>query len=270
MISAVLLAAVHCPEVVQGFDFSCFQTMFFSDVWFGPALTVLVITVVSQTAGVILGLPLALGRISRNRLIKTPVDFYLWIFRGTPLLLQILFVYDGTAQLTNNSAWLAPLNHNPFVAGAVTLALNEAAYMTEIIRSGLQAVDPGQLDAAKALGMTRGQALRRVVLPQALRVVVPPTTNEYINMSKNTSLLLFISVHELMQQASNFYSSNFRYFEALLGAAIWYLVITSVLTQIQKRIEDRFGERRDPGRGGQPGFMSRAFVGQRISEASSP
>jgi polar amino acid transport system permease protein len=270
MMSAVLLAALHCPEQVNGFDFQCFQSMLFSNVWFGPALLVLVITLVSQTAGVILGLPLALGRISRNRLVKAPVDFYLWIFRGTPLLLQHLFVYDGTAELTNNSPYLYFLNRDAVIAGAITLALNEAAYMTEIIRSGLQAVDPGQGDAAKALGMTRLLTLRRIVVPQALRIVVPPTTNEYINMSKNTSLLFVISVHELLQQAANFYSANYRTFEALAVAAIYYLLITSFLTQIQKRIEDRFGERQDPGRGRQPGFLRRAFVGQRVSGAASP
>jgi polar amino acid transport system permease protein len=257
----IVLAALSCPEQVNGFDFPCFRSIFLSDVWFGPALLVLVITIVSQTAGVILGLPLALGRISRNPLVRAPVNFYLWIFRGTPLLLQILFVYDGTAELTNNSALLYPLNRNAVIAGAVTLALNEAAYMTEIIRSGLQAVDPGQTDAAKALGMTRWQALRRIILPQALRVVVPPTTNEYINMSKNTSLLVFISVHELLQQAANFYSSNFRYFEALAVAGIWYLLITTVLTQVQKRIEDRFGERQDRGSAVRPGFWRRTLVG---------
>ena len=270
MSAAIVLAALSCPEQVNGFDFPCFRSILLSDVWFGPALLVLVLTIVSQTAGVILGLPLALGRISRNRLVKAPVDFYLWIFRGTPLLLQLLFVYDGTAELTNSSPYLYFLNRDAVIAGAITLALNEAAYMTEIIRSGLQAVDPGQADAAKALGMTRFQTLRRIVVPQALRIVVPPTTNEYINMSKNTSLLVIISVHELMQQASNFYSSNFRYFEALATAAIWYLVITTILTQVQKRIEDRFGERQDPGRGRQPGFLRRTLVGQGLPGGGAP
>jgi polar amino acid transport system permease protein len=259
--AGIVLAALSCPEQVNGFDFPCFRSILFSDVWFGPAVLVLVITVVSQTAGVLLGLPLALGRISRNPLVRAPVNFYLWLFRGTPLLLQILFVFDGTAELTNNSPLLFFLNRDAVIAGAITLALNEAAYMTEIIRSGLQAVDPGQSDAAKALGMTRWQTLRRVILPQALRVVVPPTTNEYINMSKNTSLLVVISVHELLQQAANFYSANFRYFEALAVAAIWYLLITTVLTQVQKRIEDRFGERQDPRSAVRPGFLKRAFIG---------
>jgi polar amino acid transport system permease protein len=258
---SIVLAALSCPEQVSGFDFPCFRSILINDVWFGPALLVLVLTVVSQTAGVILGLPLALGRISRNRLVRAPVNFYLWLFRGTPLLLQILFVYDGTAELTNNSPLLYFLNRDAVIAGAITLALNEAAYMTEIIRAGLQAVDPGQADAAKALGMTRWLTLRRIILPQALRVVVPPTTNEYINMSKSTSLLFVIGVHELLQQASNFYSSNFRTFEALAVAAIYYLVITSMLTQVQRRIEDRFGERRDRGTATGPRFLRRAFVG---------
>ena len=182
---------------------------------------------------------------------------------GTPLLLQILFVYDGTAELTNNSPLLFPITRNAVIAGIVTLTLNEAAYMAEIIRSGLQAVDVGQIDAAKALGMTRWQVTRRIVVPQALRIVVPPTTNEYINMSKNTSLLVVISVHELLQQASAFYSANFRYFEALAVAAIYYLVITSLLTQVQKRIEDRFGERQDREGVAQPGFLRRALMGAR-------
>jgi len=166
-----------------------------------------------------------------------------------------------TTGSTNNSPLLYFLNRDAVIAGAITLALNEAAYMTEIIRSGLQAVDPGQTDAAKALGMTRWQTLRRIILPQALRVVVPPTTNEYINMSKNTSLLLFIAVHELMQEASSFYSSNLRYFESLAVAAIYYLVITSALTFVQKRIEDRFGERQEQRAAVKPGFMRRAFIG---------
>jgi polar amino acid transport system permease protein len=250
-----------CGGDVTGFDVSCFRFILGSDVWFEPFLLVLVITVVAQTAGVILGFPLALARVSPSRLVRAPANFYLWLFRGTPLLLQILFVYDGTAELTNNSPLLFPITRNAVIAGIVTLTLNEAAYMAEIIRSGLQAVDAGQVDAAKALGMTRWTVTRRIVVPQALRIVVPPTTNEYINMSKNTSLLVIISVHELLQQASAFYSANFRYFEALAVAAIYYLVITSLLTFVQRRIEDRFGERLDREGLAQPGFFRRALMG---------
>lgn len=254
---------IHPP--VLEFDFPFFWSILWppwSSPFMGAAGLVLFVTLVSQTAGIILGFPLALGRVSKNPFIKKPVDFYLWLFRGTPLLLQILFVYNGLSELLGNPAWLYPLSRNAVIAGMVTLALNEAAYMTEIIRAGLQAIDPGQLDAAKALGMTRGQAMRQIVIPQAMRIIVPPTFNEYINMSKNTSLLYVIAVQELLLTAQNYYSSNFRYFESLAVAAIWYLVITSILTAIQRQIEGRFGERQDPRELlQQPGFLRRLALG---------
>src|ERR1700675_361989 len=223
-----------------------FFQVLFSTAFIWPAILVIEITLVSQTAGIILGFPLALGRMSRNPLFKLPVDLYLWIFRGTPLILQILFIYDGTAEIFNNPPILYPITRNAIVAGTLALALNEPAYMTEIIRAGLQAVDSGQVDAAKALGMNRWQVMTRIVIPQAMRIIVPPTFNEYINMSKNTSLLVIMGgVAELLYTAQAFYSANFRVFEALGVAAIWYLLITSFLTAIQSAIERRFGERQD-------------------------
>ena len=228
------------------FDSQFFFKILFSTSYIWPAILVVEITLVAQTAGVILGFPLALGRTSRNPLFKVPVDLYLWIFRGTPLILQILFIYDGTAEIFNNPPLLYPITRNAVVAGTLALALNEAAYMTEIIRAGLQAVDPGQVDASKALGMTRLQILRRIVVPQALRIIVPPTFNEYINMSKNTSLLIVMGgVVELIATAQAYYSANFRVFEALGVAAIWYLLITTSLGFVQSMIEKRFGERQD-------------------------
>ena len=232
--------------VFLNFDSKFFFQILFSTAYIGPAILVIEITLVAQTAGIILGFFLALGRMSRNPLFKLPVDFYLWIFRGTPLILQILFIYDGTAEIFNNPPILYPITRNAIVAGTLALALNEAAYMTEIIRAGLQAVDSGQVDAAKALGMNRWQVMTRIVIPQAMRIIVPPTFNEYINMSKNTSLLVIMGgVAELLYTAQAFYSANFRVFEALGVAAIWYLLITSFLTAIQSAIERRFGERQD-------------------------
>jgi len=232
--------------VFLDFDSKFFFQILFSTAYVGPAILVIEITLVAQTAGIILGFFLALGRMSRNPLFKLPVDFYLWIFRGTPLVLQILFIYDGTAELFNNPPILYPITRNAIVAGTLALALNEAAYMTEIIRAGLQAVDPGQVDAAKALGMNRWQVMTRIVIPQAMRISVPPTFNEYINMSKNTSLLVIMGgVAELLYTAQVFYSANYRVFEALAVAALWYLLITTFLTQIQNAIEKRFGERQD-------------------------
>jgi len=232
--------------VFLNFDSKFFFQILFSTAYIGPAILVIEITLVAQTVGIILGFFLALGRMSRNPLFKLPVDFYLWIFRGTPLILQILFIYDGTAEIFNNPPILYPITRNAIVAGTLALALNEAAYMTEIIRAGLQAVDSGQVDAAKALGMNRWQVMTRIVIPQAMRIIVPPTFNEYINMSKNTSLLVIMGgVAELLYTAQAFYSANFRVFEALGVAAIWYLLITSFLTAIQSAIERRFGERQD-------------------------
>jgi polar amino acid transport system permease protein len=249
------------PAVLMEFHFEVFWRNLWSDLFIGPALLVIAITLVAQTAGVILGFPLALGRISKNPLIHLPVDFYLYVFRGTPLLLQVLFISDGTAELFNNPPLLYPITRNAVIAGTLALALNEAAYMTEIIRSGLQAIDPGQYDAARALGMTPWQVTRRIVIPQTLRIALPPTVNEYINMSKNTSLLTVIAVNELLATAERLYSANFRVFEALLVAAMWYLLITTGLTVLQKQIEKRFGERQDIAV--RPGFAARMFTGFR-------
>ena len=260
MTGSILLSVTH-PGVLMDFQFPVFFKALNSDLFFVPVLLVIAITLIAQTAGVILGFPMALARISKNPLVHLPVDLYLYIFRGTPLLLQILFISDGTAELFNNPPFLYPITRNPVVAGTLALALNEAAYMTEIIRSGLQAIDPGQYDAARALGMTPWQLTRRIVIPQTLRVSLPPTVNEYINMSKNTSLLTVIAVTEILATAERQISANLRTFEILSVAAIWYLLITTLLTQIQSRIEKRFGERQDVG--AQAGFAQRMLLGFR-------
>jgi polar amino acid transport system permease protein len=254
----VALAAPLAP--LADFDGGAFMKYLFSDLFFpGAVVLVVAITLIAQTAGIILGFPLALGRISKNPLVHLPVDLYLWLFRGTPLLLQILFFYDGIASLFNNPPSLYFVTRNAVVAGTIALTLNEAAYMTEIIRSGIEAIDPGQYDAARALGMTPLQIARKVVIPQTMRIALPPTVNEYINMSKNTSLLGVISVVELVAVAERIYSSNFKVFEALSVAAIWYLLITTLLTQLQRQVERRFGERQEIATG--PGFARRMFTG---------
>ncbi|MDQ6748222.1 MAG: amino acid ABC transporter permease [Candidatus Dormibacteraeota bacterium] len=256
--SIVLLSAPLAP--LADFDGSLFLRYLFSDLFFPSAvLLVVAITLVAQTTGVILGFPLALGRISRNPLVHLPVDFYLCIFRGTPLLLQTFFFYDGIASLFNNPPSLYFITRNAVVAGTLALTLNEAAYMAEIIRSGIEAIDPGQYDAARALGLTPVQIARRIVIPQTMRIALPPTVNEYINMSKNTSLLGVISVTEILAVSEHIYQSNFKVFEALSVAAIWYLAITTLLTQLQRQVERRFGERQEVSAG--PGFARRLFTG---------
>lgn len=129
----------------------------------------------------------------------------------------------------------------PLVAAFLGLALNEAAYMAEIIRGGIQSVDPGQLDAGRAIGMPPGQLMRRVVLPQAMRVVIPPTGNEVISMLKNTSLVSVLAISDLLYSAQTIYALNYQTIPLLLVACAWYLLLTTVLTAAQSRLERHFG-----------------------------
>jgi polar amino acid transport system permease protein len=165
------------------------------------------------------------------------VFFYTWIFRATPTLLQLLFIWDALPEMSHVFAegWFTP-----FLAASIALSLNEAAYMAEIIRSGLLSVDPGQELAGRALGMSRRRILRRVIVPQAVRIVIPPMGNEFITLLKLTSLATVISVTELLTASQDFYSTNFSYLEAFTAAALYYLFIVSILMFFQSRLEKRF------------------------------
>ena len=184
-----------------------------------------------------LGFFLALGRASTHRSVRGFVFFYTWLFRATPTLLQLLFVWDGLPQVWHGftGSWFSP-----FFAAAVALSLNEAAYMVEIIRAGLLSVDPGQELAGRALGMTRRQILRKVVVPQAIRISIPPMGNEFITLLKLTSLASVISLTELLTASQNFSSTSFSYLEAFTAAALYYLVIVSILMVLQSRLERRY------------------------------
>jgi polar amino acid transport system permease protein len=193
------------------------------------------VAVLAQLAGVLLGLVFALMRVSRNPLINGVSGFYVWFFRGTPVLLQLYILYFGIPQLFNNETLTTELT--AFRAAVIAFAVNEGAYMTEIMRAGILSVESGQMDAAKSVGMTQFQAMRHVVLPQAFRVVVPPTGNEFIAMLKNTSLASAISLVELLQGSALIYSTNFKFMELLVVAAIWYLAMTSVFSLLQAELE---------------------------------
>ena len=176
---------------------------------------------------------------------------YIWLFRGTPLIAQLLF-WNFLAALYPRLSLGVPFGPefvsfdtnqliNQFTACLLGLGLNEAAYMAEIVRGGLQSVDHGQSEAAGALGMSRGQTLRRIVLPQAMRVIIPPTGNETISMLKTTSLVVVIGYFELMTSVQRIYSVNFQTIPLLIVAAIWYLALTSVLSIGQGFVERRYG-----------------------------
>jgi len=204
--------------------------------------------------GITMGLLGALGALSRLPAVRFIVNAYLWIFRGTPVIVQIIFWYDATAELTNNRVNLPAL-----LAGVLALGVNEGAYMTEIVRAGLLSVDRGQLEAARSLGMTYPLAMRRIVIPQAIRIILPPTGNQFIGMLKTTSLLFTIAVPEIYATGVNLYSTNFRYFEVLSVVSIWYLLLTSVLTFVQRRLERRFGYDRMTAGSSGDGMLRRVF-----------
>jgi polar amino acid transport system permease protein len=222
------------------------QRLFHPDSVFFKALWATVyIAVVSQAIGVGLGLVAALMRISRVWPLRVLSGLYVLIFRGTPLLVQIFFVYFGANLLLGFTLIPNTLSFGIFnldgavVAAILALGVNEGAYMREIIRAGIDAIDKGQMEAARSLGMTRGLAMRRIVLPQAARVIVPPLGNEFNAMLKNTSLVFSIGVYEMFSDAEIHYSTTFKPVEFFGAVAIWYLVLTGVWSVIQARIERR-------------------------------
>jgi len=194
------------------------------------------ISVLSQAFGVVLGLVAALMRMSRVAPLRWLSGFYIWIFRGTPVLVQIFFIYTtfNTPSFRFGSVWTIP---SEATTGIIALSVNEGAYMREIIRAGIDSIDKGQMEAAKSLGMRYGLAMRRIVLPRAARVIVPPLGNEFNNMLKTTSLVFTIGVYEMFADAEIGYSNSFLPAEYFLGVAFWYLVLTTVWAFIQAAIE---------------------------------
>lgn len=227
------------------FEWSVVGEYFFSVRVLQGLLLTLELTVISMAIGVALGVLLAVMRLSHNPLVSGASWFYIWLFRGTPVLVQILFWFNITALYPNIGigSWSFDANNliTPFIAAILALGLNEGAYMAEIVRAGILSVDEGQSEAGAALGMSRLQVMRRVVLPQAMRVIVPPTGNEAISMLKTTSLVSVIAVTDLLYSVQLIYAANYRTIPLLLVASIWYLMVTTVLSIGQFYIERHFG-----------------------------
>jgi polar amino acid transport system permease protein len=214
------------------------------------------LTVLAMAIGIVLGVILALMRLSANPLLSTASWIYIWFFRGTPVLVQILVFYNIAALYPTIDLGIpfgpsffhidATTLITPFFAAMLALGLNEGAYMSEIVRAGVISVDEGQFDAAKAVGMKQGQTMRRVVLPQAMRVIIPPTGNETISMLKYTSLASVIAVHDLLYSGQLIYDVNYKVIQLLIVVSIWYLVCTTVLSIGQYYLERYYG-RGGPG-----------------------
>ncbi|MDF3933917.1 amino acid ABC transporter permease [Pseudomonas citronellolis] len=217
-----------------------------SDVYLYGLWLTCVIAVCAMLLGCALGLLAALMRLSSNPLLQYPVRFYVWLMRGTPLLVQIVFLY--TALAAGGVFRFEDLDLGLFIlpgniqAAIIALGLNEGAYMAEIIRAGIGAVDKGQYEAGRSLGMTFPKLMRRIVLPQAFRVIVPPLGNEFNVMLKNTTLVSVIGVQELLLSTQMVTSATFRVFELYLVVAIYFLLLTTLWGFFQRWLEKRFGK----------------------------
>jgi polar amino acid transport system permease protein len=214
-------------------------------------LNTVLLAVIAQAVAIVIGVVIALMRRSANPVARVVAAVYIWLFRGLPVLLQILIWFNLALVFEFVSIPLpftgGYLIHEPtnvivsaFVAALLGLALNESAYMAEIVRAGLNSVDRGQTEAAKSIGMTPATTLRRIVLPQAMRVIIPPTGNDFINMLKGTSMASVIGVTELIHAANNISSNNLLVMETLLAAAIWYMVVVTVASVGQHYLERAF------------------------------
>jgi polar amino acid transport system permease protein len=261
-----LLAAMFAHMLVTN---KAFQWRFMFDNMFRPPViegvrTVLLATILSMVIGVALGTAIAVLRLSPNPVLSGAAWAYTWFFRAVPRIV-LLILFGNLGILFARYEFGVPFDHQignligvdlnlrffgadartlitGFVAGLLGLALSEAAYMAEIVRAGIKAVDPGQQEAAHALGMPRTRTLRRIVLPQAMRVIVPPTGNETIAMLKDTALLAFVPVtNELFFQLQAIGARTFQVFPMLVAACLWYLGMTSVLMVGQYFLERRFG-----------------------------
>lgn len=222
----------HAPLIMQGL------------------MVTIILAVLAQLIGVLIGLLLYFMRRARFAPVRWFAEVYIWFFRGTPLLVQVLFTYllfqyIGVARPLRAADILSSLGFvqvltDAFIAGLVALSLNEGAYMAEIVRAGIDSIDAGQMEAAKSLGMTYWLGMRRIVLPQAMRVIIPPLGNEFNSMLKSTALVSTITVYDLLGAAEAIGSPSFRTLELLTIAVFWYLLLTTIWTFIQIWLERRF------------------------------
>lgn len=256
------------------------QYLFSAVILHGLGLTI-ELTVIAMAIGIVLGIVAALMRLSRNPIVSGAGALYVWFFRGTPVYVQILFWYNISAlypRLSIGVPFGPGFGHgnvnqliSALTAACLALGLNEGAYMAEIVRAGLLSVDPGQAEAASALGMSRALTMRLIVLPQAMRIIIPPTGNETIGMLKTTSLVSTIAVTELLRAAQNVYSRTYQTIPLLIVASLWYIAITTVLTVGQHYIERRYA--RGTSRATQSGpllDLARRLITSRTRRAAAP
>ncbi len=245
------------------FEWATVGRFLFSGFILKGALITVVLAVLAQTVGTLLGLVLYLLRQAKSPALRWLAEGYIWLFRGTPLVVQILFLYNiiprlGLVQTLQGITIFDVLGFSPvsgnyipfdaFLAAFIAFSLNEGAYMAEIIRAGIDSIDVGQMEAAKSLGMPYGLAMRRIILPQSARVIIPPLGNEFNNMLKTTSLAIVISLNELLGIAQGIGTATTHGLELLVVASFWYLVMTTIWSLVQANLERRFNPSGTPAR----------------------
>jgi polar amino acid transport system permease protein len=250
--ASVLRSIVTNTGPNKGFQWTWVGHYLFDSRILHGVLATIWLTLLAMVIGIVLGVVLAIMRQSPNPIVSGSSWLYIWFFRGTPLLVQLLFWFNIAAVYPRISLGIpfvgveflhgsANSVVTTFVAALLGLGLNEGAYMAEIVRAGIISVNEGQAEAAQSLGMTRFQTMRRIVLPQAMRVIIPPTGNETISMLKTTSLVSVIAYTELLYSVQLIYSVNYQVIPLLIVASLWYLIVTTVLSIGQYYIERHYG-----------------------------
>ncbi|WKG03961.1 amino acid ABC transporter permease [Mycolicibacterium sp. HK-90] len=249
---AVLLAMVANAMIYNpNFGWATVGRYFLSAPILAGLQVTITLTVIGMIIGFVLGTVLALMRMSANPILRTTAFGYVWLLRGIPLLVQLIFWYNISALFPTLSLGIpfgpefVTVESNTvmtaYTAAILGLGLNQAAYMAEIIRGGLQSVDEGQLEAAATIGLSRRHTITKIVLPQAMRVILPPTGNETITMLKTTSLVSVVAVADLLYSTQLIYARNFQTIPLLIMASIWYLILVSVLNVGQFYLERHYG-----------------------------
>lgn len=257
LITLILGSFVWSLLTVDSIDHDMIAKYLFSPLILKGALLTVILTAASMAIATVLATLLAVMKLSENRLLRILATGYIEFFRGTPLLLQIVFwgylgiIYKHIVigiPFTDIVFFDQPTSAviSSITAGLIALSLNEAAYAAEIVRAGILSVDKGQVEAAKSLGMTSSRTMRRIVLPQAMRVIIPPMGNETISMLKSTSLLQVIAVGELYAVANIISSQNLAQIELLVVAGFWYMVMNTILGFPQRYLERRYGRGFEP------------------------
>lgn len=256
-----VIVALVCIAVVAGFAYALAVNphlswadvgyyIFFPKILAGVGVTI-ALSIISTVIGLVIGVVLAVMKLSSNPVAQLLSTLYIWFFRGTPVLVQLIFWFNlaflfptlvlAIPGTSIGYEWDTNTVMTGFNAAVLGLALNLGAYAAEIVRAGIQAVDLGQSEAASSLGMTSSQRLRIVVLPQALRIIIPPFGNEFIGMLKTTSLVYVVAGNDLMTNASQIYKENSKIMELLIVVSLWYMLLTAIATYLQSKLEKKFG-----------------------------